>query len=79
MITPKQVEEIGLYQNSKQKHLFSDMEDIVFNLKTRELFYHSCVDGELTLAMDRIKTVDDLKQALYDCFPHNRNELNLDY
>lgn len=55
----------GLGQNSKG--LFTDMEDIVFNMKTKELFYHDCTNGELTLYR-KVKDLEDLKQALWDGF-----------
>jgi hypothetical protein len=68
---------IGLYPYPDRPHLFGDWEDIEFNSKTKELFFHNCVNGELTLYR-KVKDIDDLKQALYDGFPNNRNELNLD-
>jgi len=77
MITKDEIEGIGLYQYPKKPHLFGDWEDIEYNNKTKELFYHNCVNGELTLYR-KVTDIDDLKQALYDGFPSNRNLLNLD-
>jgi hypothetical protein len=73
----EEIEAIGLRQYPDKPHLYGDWEDIEFNSKTKELFYHSCVNGELTLYR-KVKDVEDLKQALYDGFPDNRRELNLD-
>lgn len=74
-MTSAEIEEIGLIE--VKDGIFSDWEDIQFNIKTKELFYHSCVDGSLTLYR-RVKDLQDLKQALYDGFANNRNELNLE-
>lgn len=76
-MTAKEIEQIGLYQHPKQPHIFSDIEDIWFNSKTKELFYHSCIDGTLTLYR-KVKDLEDLKQALWDGFPYDRNRLNLE-
>jgi hypothetical protein len=48
-------------------NLWGDNEDVAFNIHTNELFYHSCVDGNLKLYR-RVKSVEDLEQALYDGF-----------
>jgi hypothetical protein len=53
------------------------MEDLVFNSKSKELFYHSCIDGELTLVRT-VKDIEDLKMAIYDGFPYHRGQYNLD-
>lgn len=66
-ITKQQLESINLIQYLKQPHLFGDWEDIEFNQKTNELFYHSCVDGSLDLYR-KVIDFEDLIQALYDGF-----------
>lgn len=68
-ITLEQLREIGFIQYPKQPHLFGDWEDIEFNQKTNELFYHNCVDGSIELYR-KVKDFEDLKQALYDGFSH---------
>ena len=76
-MTPEEIVEIGLCQDPNKIWLFSDMEDIVFNLAKKELYYHSCIDGELTIA-SYPKTIEDLKFDLFTYFPNNRQYLNLD-
>jgi hypothetical protein len=66
-ISKKQLEEIGLHQYPTKQWLFGDWENIEFNNKTNELFYHSCVDGSVELYR-QVKDFEDLKQALYDGF-----------
>lgn len=66
-ISKEQLESVELYQYPKEHHLFGDWEDIEFNQKTNELFYHSCVDGSTDLYR-KVKDFEDLKQALYDGF-----------
>jgi len=63
----EQLEELGLYQYPKQSHIYGTWEDIEFNSKTKELFYHDCRDGSLELYR-KVKDLEDLKQALYDGF-----------
>lgn len=77
-INNEQLKDIGLTQYpSPRQHLWGDWEDLEFNTRTNELFYHSCVDGELELCC-RVTDFEHLKQAIYDGFPSLRNELNLD-
>lgn len=77
-ITKEQLEEIGLIQYKfPQQHLWGDWEDLEFNSRSKELFYHNCVNGDLTLYR-KVIDFEDLKQAIYDGFPQLRNELNLD-
>ena len=66
-ITTTELEEIGLFQYSTHPHLYGDYEDIEFNQKTSELFYHNCIDGRIELYR-KVKGLEDLKQALYDGF-----------
>ena len=66
-INKEQLQEVNLYQYPEKHHLFGDWEDIEFNQKTNELFYHSCVDGSLDLYR-KVKDFEDLKQALWDGF-----------
>jgi|TARA_R110000782_G_scaffold144871_2_gene237687 hypothetical protein len=73
----EEIEEIGLRVYPNNPNLFGDWEDIEYNNKTKELFYHSCIDGTLTLYR-KVTDIEDLKQALYDGFPDNRRDLNLD-
>jgi len=68
-ITKEQLNQVGLWQYPKQPHLFGEWEDIAFNQKTNELFYHSCVDGSLDLYR-KVKDFEDLKEALYYGFSH---------
>lgn len=67
MITAEELKKIGLRQYPKHPHLFGDWEDIEFNIKTKELFYHDCVNGDIDLYR-KVKDLEDLKQALYDGF-----------
>jgi hypothetical protein len=76
-MNPSEIIAIGLYEHPKKPHIFSDWEDIEYNNKSKELFYHNCVNGELTLYR-KVTDIEDLKQALYDGFPSNRQHLNLD-
>jgi hypothetical protein len=66
-ISKEQLEQVKLYQYPKKPYLFGDWEDLEFNQKTNELFYHSCVDGSVDLYR-KVKDFEDLKQALYDGF-----------
>lgn len=66
-ITKEQLETVNLYPYREHSHLFGDYEDIEFNQKTNELFYHSCVDGSTELYR-KVSDFEDLKQALYDGF-----------
>lgn len=66
-ITDEQLKSIGFRQYPKHPHLFGDYEDIEFNQKTNELYYHNCVDGSIELYR-KVKDFEDLKQALYDGF-----------
>lgn len=66
-ITNEQLESIGFIQYPKHPHLFGDYEDIEFNQKTNELYYHNCVDGSIDLYR-KVNDFEDLKQALYDGF-----------
>lgn len=66
-MTKEEIENIGLKQYSKKSHLYGNWEDIEFNSKTNELFYHNCVDGSLSLYR-KVNGLEDLKQALYDGF-----------
>ena len=77
-MSPEELKEIGLnpYPSPRQ-HLWGDWEDLEYNTKTKELFYHNCVNGDLTLVC-KIKDIEHLKQTIYDNFPFHRNELNLD-
>lgn len=77
MIQSEILEEIGLRPYPKTPWIWGDWEDLEYNNKTHELFYHSCIDGTLTLYR-KVKDGEDLKQAIYDGFPEIRNEFNLD-
>ena len=66
-ITEEDLSEVGFYKYPKRSHLFGDWENIEFNQKTNELFYHSCVDGSVELYR-KVINFEDLKQALYDGF-----------
>tara|TARA_R110000782_G_scaffold12334_1_gene37171 strand:- start:178 stop:402 length:225 start_codon:yes stop_codon:yes gene_type:complete len=66
-ITEEELSELGLYRYPKREHLFGDWENIEFNKKTNELFYHNCMDGSVELYR-RVKNFEDLTQALYDGF-----------
>lgn len=68
-ITKEQLKEIGFIQYPKKPHLFGDWEDIEFNQKTNELFYHNCVDGSIELYR-KVSDFEDLKQALWDGFKY---------
>lgn len=68
---------IGLTQYPKRPHIWGDWEDLEYNNKSGDLYYHNCVDGSLELYR-KVTDVEDLKQAIYDGFPNLRNELNLD-
>lgn len=69
--------EFGWRQYPKQPYLWGDWEDIEYNNKSGELFYHNCVDGSIELYR-KVKDFEDLKQAIYDGFPYLRNEYNLE-
>jgi hypothetical protein len=73
---PKEILQLDSIKTQKIQN-FSDMEDLVFNSKSKELFYHSCIDGELTLVRT-VKDIEDLKMAIYDGFPYHRGQYNLD-
>jgi hypothetical protein len=73
---PKEIIAMDSIKTQKIQN-FSDMEDLVFNSKSKELFYHSCIDGELTLVRT-VKDIEDLKMAIYDGFPYHRGQYNLD-
>lgn len=66
-ITKEQLETVNLHQYREHYHLFGDYEDVEFNQKTNELFYHNCSDGSTELYR-KVKDFEDLKQALYDGF-----------
>lgn len=66
-ITKEQLETVNLHQYREHSHLFGDFEDVEFNQKTNELFYHNCLDGSTELYR-KVKDFEDLKQALYDGF-----------
>ena len=72
-ISKEQLENIGLKQYPKKQNLFGDWEDIEFNNKTKELFYHNCVDGSVELYR-RVKDFEDLEQALWDGFNFGKKE-----
>lgn len=75
-ISISELESIHLYQYPNKPWIFGDMEDIEFNNKTMDLYYHCCIDGSLELYR-RVVDFDDLKQALYDGFPNHRINLYL--
>lgn len=77
-VTNRDLEDLELRQYPPpRQHIWGDWENLEYNNKTGELFYHSCVDGELELCC-RITDFEHLKQAIYDGFPSLRNFLNLD-
>ncbi len=77
-MSPEELKVIGLIQYPYPKqHLWGDWEDLEYNTKTKELFWHDCGNGDLTLIC-KIKDIEHLKQTIYDNFPFHRNELNLD-
>lgn len=67
MITPEQLNSLGLFCTHKEPHLYHDMEDVLLNIRTKELFYLDCRDGSLTLYR-KVKDCEDLVEALYDGF-----------
>lgn len=72
-ITTEQLKEIGFIQYLNKPHLFGDWEDIEFNQKTNELFYHNCVDGSTELYR-KVKDFEDLQEALWDGFKYEIDE-----
>lgn len=66
-IAEEELSEVGLYKYPKHSNLFGDWETTEFNQKTNELFYFSCVDGDIELYR-KVINFEDLKQALYDGF-----------
>lgn len=77
-MTPEDLKLIGLHPYpSPKQHLWGDYEDLEFNFKTKELFYHNCVNGDLDFIC-KVKDIEHLKQAIYDAFPQIRHEFNLD-
>jgi len=63
-----------LYWGRMDNNLFGDNEDVCFNIKTKELFYHSCVDGSLELYR-KVRDWEDLQEALWFGFPEMRKQL----
>lgn len=63
----KVLEELGMYLVAP--NLYCEGEDIAFNIKTKELFYHNCVDGSLELCC-KIEDEEHLKEMLWLCFKH---------
>lgn len=76
-IENKDLDNLGLRQYPKSDKLWGDWEDIEYNNKTGELFYHSCIDGSLELYR-KVIDITDLKQAIYDGFPYLRTQFNLE-
>jgi hypothetical protein len=76
-ISNKDLEDLGFRNYPNKPWLWGDWEDIEYNNKTGELFYHSCIDGSIELYR-KIIDINDLKQAIYDGFPYLRNQFNLD-
>lgn len=77
IISNIELEKLGLSPYPKKPWIWGDYEDLEFNNKTGELFFHSCVNGDLDLYC-KVKDIEGLKQAIYDGFPFLRDELNLD-
>ena len=77
-MSSEELKKINLYPYpAPRSHIYGDWEDLEFNTRTKELFYHDCVNGDLDL-IRKVKDIEDLKQAIYDAFPFNRNDYNLD-
>lgn len=76
-IPNNELENLGFSPYPKQPWLWGDWEDIEFNNRSGELFYHNCVDGSTELYR-KVTDIDDLKQAIYDGFPYLRSQFNLD-
>lgn len=76
-ISDSDLDKIGLMVYPDKPWIWGDYEDLEFNNKTGELFFHNCVNGDLDLYC-KVKDIEGLKQAIYDGFPFLRNELNLD-
>jgi hypothetical protein len=66
-ISKEELEQINLFQLSKNNYLFGNLEDIRFNQKTNNLYYHNCINGDLILYR-KVKDFEDLKNALYEGF-----------
>lgn len=57
----------SLHWGEMEPDLWGDNEDVAFHIYTNNLYFHNCINGELTLYR-RVKDFEDLRQALYDEF-----------
>ena len=60
-ILEEDLSEVGLYKYPKRSHLFGDWENIEFNQKTNELFYHS---SSMSALLIELKLVNSVCQSL---------------